>query len=328
MLTLPPEFIQTIEGAFKGKGRRWLVALPGYLEQASQRWHLTDIRPLPDLSYSFVAFAVRAENGPSKKSEVVLKLGVPDRELRSGIAALRHYDGRGACRLLGADARRGMLLMERLKPGHALATLEDGDSATEIAAEVMSQLWGCSAGLTLPLSQGAGAKFIRLSDWFDRFKRLHHRYTGKTGPLSEWLVAKAESLSGELLTENKDEVLLHGDFHHFNVVKSACGWLAIDPKGVIGPRGYEVGPLLINMVPGFLSGRDPREQTQRRIAILSERLNMESERIRAWGLCHAVLSAWWTLEDNDPDQGAYSMRCAELFTEEGTKNSQSPSGRW
>jgi streptomycin 6-kinase len=73
------------------------------------------------------------------------------------------------------------------------------------------------------------------------------------------------------------------------------------------------------MVPGFLSGRDSREQTQRRIAILSERLNMESERIRAWGLCHAVLSAWWSLEDSDPDRGAYSMRCAELFAEEGTK---------
>jgi len=49
------------------------------------------------------------------------------------------------------------------------------------------------------------------------------------------------------------EALLHGDFHHFNVLKSARGWLVIDPKSVIGPHGYEVGPFLINPAPKFLT---------------------------------------------------------------------------
>jgi len=79
------------------------------------------------------------------------------------------------------------------------------------------------------------------------------------------------------------------------------------------PRGYEVGPFLINPVPDFLNGNNPRDKTAKRIAILSERLDMERERIRAWGLCHAVLSAWWSIEDNDPNWGEYSIRCAEIF---------------
>ena len=90
--------------------------------------------------------------------------------------------------------------------------------------------------------------------------------------MPEKLVETAESLSQELLTENKDEALLHGDFHHFNVLESERGWLAIDPKGVIGPKGCEVGPLLINPNDRFLSGNDPRVQTERRVAILSEML--------------------------------------------------------
>ena len=33
--------------------------------------------------------------------------------------------------------------------------------------------------------------------------------------MPEKLVETAETLSQELLAENKDETLLHGDFHHF-----------------------------------------------------------------------------------------------------------------
>ncbi len=215
--------------------------------------------------------------------------------------------------LLDADAEKGMLLLERLQPGRMLSTLEDDELATRIAADVMRQLWR-------PIPENRD-DFIQLKDWFDGFERLRHRFNGGTGPMPEKLVETAELLSSELLAENKDEALLHGDFHHFNVLESEHGWLAIDPKGVVGPKGYEVGPFLINPVPDFLNGGNPRAcpersrraQTEKRIAILSEMLSMERERIRSWGLCHAVLSAWWSIEDNDPGWGEYSLRCAEVL---------------
>ena len=140
---------------------------------------------------------------------------------------------------------------------------------------------------------------------------MRGRFDGKTGPLPNHLVETAESLSRDLLTENKDETLLHGDFHHYNVLESARGWLAIDPKGVIGPRGYEVGPFLVNPVPEFLNGSNPKSQTEKRITILSEMLGIERERIRAWGICHAALSAWWNLEDGG--DWRYAIRCAEVI---------------
>jgi len=309
MPKLPPDFIWTIQNAFQGEGKGWLETLPALLEEASRRWDLTDIRPVPNLSYNFVAYAKSPSPLtplPKGEGNLVLKLGVPQKELTSEIAALRLYNGRGACRLLDADAEKGMLLLERLQPGRMLATLEDDVRATEIAADVMRQLWQ-------PVPESA-ENFIQLKDWFDGFNRLRKQYNGETGSLPKHLVEIAESLSRDLLVENKDEALLHGDFHHFNVLESARGWLAIDPKGVIGPRGYEVGPLLINPVPDFLNGSNPRVQTAKRIAILSEMLAMEQERIRALAICHAILSAWWSLEDNDPNWGEYSIRCAEILT--------------
>jgi streptomycin 6-kinase len=349
-----PIFIQTIKNNFGDEGEAWLSALPDLIDEASRRWELADIQPLPNLSYHFVALALSgasdSEGTPalaggargrwaiqatrpsiaprkargSAQELVILKLGVPNRELTSEIAALRIYNGQGACRLLDADAEKGMLLLERLQPGHMLATLEDDERATRIAAEVMIQLWKSSNDFSRYIAtapaKASGARevattdFIYLKDWFDGFKRLHQRYGGGTGPLPEKLVETAEILSRELLTENKDEVLLHGDFHHFNVLESERSWLAIDPKGVVGPKGYEVGPLLINPVPDFLNGSNPRAQTEKRIDILSEVLDMERERIHSWAICHAVLSAWWSLEDNNQGRGEYSLRCAELFT--------------
>ena len=331
---LPPEFIRTIQNTFGEDGRRWLESLPDLLEEASRRWNLRAIQPVSNLSYNFVAMALSGGSSSSERSderietcsrralrecrsstslasahsalsEVVLKFGVPNKELKSEIAALRFYNGRGACRLLDADADKGILLLERLQPGMMLSTLEDDERATRIAADVILKLWQ-------PAPENRDA-FIQLKDWFEGFKRLRGRYNGATGPLPKSLVETAESLSNDLLVENKDETLLHGDFHHFNVLESERGWLAIDPKGVIGPKGYEVGPFLINPNDRFLNGNNPRLQTEKRIVILSEMLGMERERIRAWAICHAVLSAWWSIEDNDPGWGGYSLRCAEIF---------------
>ncbi|MDI6769489.1 MAG: aminoglycoside phosphotransferase family protein [Anaerolineales bacterium] len=85
--------------------------------------------------------------------------------------------------------------------------------------------------------------------------------------------------------------------HYFNILSSARGWLAIDPKGVIGPPEYEVGPLLINPWDR-LKGADAVRISERRIAILAERLDFDRQRIRAWAMAHSVLSAWWDLAEN------------------------------
>jgi streptomycin 6-kinase len=106
---------------------------------------------------------------------------------------------------------------------------------------------------------------------------------------------------------------MHGDFHHFNILSSERGWLVIDPKGVIGPAGYEAGPLLMNPWGDLLNGRNHRLLTERRIDILHERLGFERERIREWGLAHAILSAWWGIEDNTGWE--YSLAFAEMIAD-------------
>jgi streptomycin 6-kinase len=104
---------------------------------------------------------------------------------------------------------------------------------------------------------------------------------------------------------------MHGDFHHYNILSSERGWLVIDPKGVIGPAGYEVGPFMLNPWEKLSDGGNYKSMIKKRIDILHEHLGFERERILEWSLAHAVLSAWWSFEDNTGWKSA--ARFAEMF---------------
>jgi streptomycin 6-kinase len=287
MMRLPDPFLPNIRNSFGAEGARWLADLPELLNKAARRWDLSLGEPFL-LSYNYVCAATRADG-----TQVVLKIGVPNREILSEMTALRLFAGEGACRLLEADDENYTFLLERLQPGEMLVEMEDDEARTHIACEVMTRLWR-PAPPELP--------FIPLSAWFAELDGLRPRYGGGTGPFPGWLVARIESLLPDLLHESSPQMLIHGDFHHFNVLsseRSEFGWLAIDPKGVVGPVGYEVGPLLINPFDEVLQNENPLLVTERRLAILSEHLGLPAAHLRDWGLCHCLLSAWWDLDEND-----------------------------
>ncbi|MBK7453667.1 MAG: hypothetical protein IPJ46_08095 [Anaerolineales bacterium] len=139
-MQLPDPFITTIQNVFKEDGRKFLAVLPVLIEDASQRWGLKDVQPVSNLSYNFVAFAKRGNQ------DVVLKIGVPNPELTSEMAALKLFNGDGACRLLEADEEHGALLLERLKPGTMLSELKNDDERTHIAVDVMQKIWSGDPG--------------------------------------------------------------------------------------------------------------------------------------------------------------------------------------
>lgn len=294
---LPPAFVNNVTAAFGDPGLRYLAALPDLLAEAAHRWDLTPGKPFL-LSYNYVCPVTRADGTPA-----VLKIGVPNRELTSEIKTLRVYAGQGACRLLEADADQGLLLLERLQPGTMLATLKDDDRATEIAAEVMQ-------AIQRPVPKGDG--FLSLREWFDELKNLRPRFGGGTGPFPEKTVEIVEGLVRELFAEDRPQVLLHGDFHHFNILLSERGWLVIDPKGVAGPAEYEIGPLLLNPWGEMPDETEAIQRTQRRIAILAERLGFDRQRLWAWAICHSLLSTWWDMAE-DGSGGEYSRAWTEIF---------------
>lgn len=282
-MIIPPGFARTTMALHGAAGDAWLADLPKLVARLAARWGLAVAPPFPELSYNYVAPAVMGDG-----QAVVLKVGVPNRELDAEIAALRHYGGRGAVRLLAADAEAGALLLERLLPGTMLVEERDDDQATAIAAEVMRALWQPA-----PAEHG----FPTVADWAKGLERVRATFDGGTGPFPERLVGLADGLFAELLASEEAPVLLHGDLHHYNILRAErAPWLAIDPKGIVGERGFEVYAWLYNPLPKDDAG-DLRRLLPRRLDIFAERLGLDKRRLAAWGLAGTLLSSWWSYED-------------------------------
>jgi streptomycin 6-kinase len=301
-LDLPPIFIKNITNTFP-EGEEWLARLPDLISEAIQRWNLTGLQTAPTLSYNYVAFG-RQHGKKGYAQDVVLKIGVPNRELSSEMTALQLYAGEGACKLYDSDPEKGMLLEEHLHPGTMLhASGMDDAVQTVIAAETMRRLWR-------PVPEDA--RLISLRDWFDELAKLRPAFGGTTGPFPARLVEATESLLPGLFADPDKDVVLHGDCHHFNILRSERGWLVIDPKGVVGPAGYEPAPLMLNPWEEFARLPDAVTIAERRLRILAEVLDIDVKELHAWAICHSLLSAWWDTGAGMTG-GEYSTACGEIF---------------
>ena len=303
MIVVPDHYRKFMDDLFGAAGMAWVAALPTLVEHYAERWSLVEIGAPFALSYNYVVPVVCADG-----TEAVLKLNSPHGEHLTEIDVLTLYNGEGVCRLFAADRAAGVLLLERLRPGTMLAELADDEAATEIAAELMQTLWRPA-----PVDH----HFPTVAAWFQAFGQHRARFGGGAGPLDERLLATAEAIVRDLLATNQPPVLLHGDFHHHNILRAArAPWLIIDPKGLVGDPGYELGALLYN--PTDLADRYPdlRPLLTRRVDQLSELLNFDHERVRHWGIAQAVLSAVWSAE-GEGYGWEFTMRVAELLVEGG-----------
>jgi len=289
---------ENVISTYKDKGRAWLQSLLGQLAMLEDRLQITLESPLNPLTYHYLA-AAKTQNG----DPVVLKCGVPTPEFSQEIAALKFYNGQGAVHLIDANADEGWLLIERCHPGVVLSSLNKDDERTRIAVEVMQHLWRPVGSL----STSFNAIETRL-DGLKKFKANQSNYL-----LSQRRIDYAIDAAYDLLTSQSETVLLHGDLHHDNILRAEREpWLAIDPKGVIGEREYEMGALLRNPQSIISQHHNLKVLFKRRIDIITEMTGFYRKRLLLWSFVQAVLSAWWTIEDGV--SGTTEMiRVAQVF---------------
>ena len=231
-----------------------------------------------------VAFVRRGEQ------PLVLKLLPPGSdEWRSG-EVLAHWDGRGAVKVI--EQAPGAVLIERAIPGDDLTPMIDAgrdDEATAILCDVMAKL-------SRPAPDNAS--FRTVADWGRGFAR--NRAAAIAVGMDGELIDRAERLFQHLCETQARPILLHGDLQHFNVVHDAHrGWLAIDPKGILGEAAYEIGAMLRNPMtrPEYCARPAVIE---RRARLICERLGYAYDRVIGWCFAQWVLSDLWAIEDGLP----------------------------
>ena len=226
---------------------------------------------------------------PSSSLLPVLRDGTPARlkvaateEERRGALLMEWYAGQGAARVLEREAEA--LLLERLECGNALTEMAKGghdDAVTEIICQVVSKLHAPRADQPPTL--------VPLSIWFQPLELAANRYGG--------LLEKAATTARELLGTPRDIVALHGDIHHGNILGGiARGWLAVDPKGLRGERGFDSANIFFN--PDFATATGPG-RLRRLAEIVAKTAGLEIRRVLSWILAYAGLSAAWSVDDGE-----------------------------
>lgn len=280
---IQPRLAQKFIDVYGDFGRDWMRAFPAMLKRFQEQWDVVEVgETFPYVGYAWVAPGVRRDG-----AKVVLKFAPPDKEFASEVEALRLYAGEGAARLIAGDTEAVAMLLERLEPGSTLAELDDDVAATEIAGQAMKKLFR-------PLK--ADHPFPTIERWGAAFGRVREAYHGGCGIFPPELFEPADRIYGELCASAEPPVLLHGDLHHWNILRAEREpWLAIDPKGLAGEPAYDTASLLRNRTE---IEPDLQALTLRRIAQLSEILGIDRQKILLWAFSQGVLSVLWMFEDH------------------------------
>lgn len=264
-------------------GAAWLAALPRLVEAALDRWSLLlgAVFEAPQMIAFVAAVQVEAHATPA-----VLKINMPHPESEHEAAALAHWDGDGAVKLLASEPHEQALLLERCLPGTPLSEVEDDDTAMRIAAAALRRIWRPP-----PDAHAFASLESEARRWGDELPRAYHRLGC---PFERSLFDTALAALRELAADQADLVVVHQDLHGGNVLRAEREpWLIIDPKPLVGERAFDVASLLRDRRDTLL-GPGGAGAIRRRLDILVDELGLERERMRLWGIAHALA---WGVED-------------------------------
>ncbi len=250
-----------------------------------QAWKLTDPQPLAQTATSHV-YTVTHEG-----TLVVLKLLTEvGAEERAGAVALRHYNGHGAVRLLRADENAHLL---EYADGENLVGMVKGGGdaqATAIIGDVLNQLH--AAPKTFPDG------LYPLKRWF---RELFRKADADRRAGGHSVYVRAATVAEALLDDPRDVCVLHGDMHHENVRwREGRGWLAFDPKGLVGEKTYDAANVLCNPLdmPGLVKDE---ARILRTAGLLGEKMGVDPARILTFTFVYTCLSAsWYVSGGEDP----------------------------
>ena len=250
----------------------------------------------------------RADDTPA-----IVKVPLVEEE-RVGSRVLAWWSGDGSA-LVHAIDDDGDVLIERA---------EDSDTTlAELARNAAPPMWSSDRHATRILVAAA--------------RRLHrHRQADPPAgvvPLRRWFrdlfsraddvggfFARAATMADELLEDQRDVRVLHGDIHHGNVLwfGPARGWLAIDPKGLFGESTFDYVNILTN--PYRATMLRPHRLLEH-VALISAESGVDRDRLLRWTIAWTGLSAAWYHSEDGLEAFAGDVTRVGLLAEQALHES-------
>ncbi|MFD4588108.1 aminoglycoside phosphotransferase family protein [Streptomyces sp. NPDC058434] len=270
----------------------WTGRLPRLVEDAAARDGLEVERVMVPGGRSSLVVLVRRPDGTPAALKLVPPFAAPDLER----AALAHWNGFGAVRLLGGS--EGALLLERLHPELSVRSLPEAKALLE-AAGTVRRLW---------VEPPSGHAFETVAErTADQVSAL----SGRAGTAPQALVDEALAARDELLAHSPESLLLHGNFRQSKVLAGdRAPWLAIGPEPLVGERAYDLARLARDRVEDLVAATSGASAARRRVNRLADSLDVDRDRLRGWTLFRAVESGTRAIAAGRHAEGELSLEFA------------------
>jgi streptomycin 6-kinase len=302
-----PEPVRRKAQALGAEGEQWLCELSACIAALEREWRISVGDAIEGGTGAYVANA-ETEDGIA----AVVKLAMPDgltghapfaRELQT----LRLADGRPHVRVLRADERRRVMLLERL--GRPLVALRlPVETQAEIIASTLRQGWRPVLAAP-PLRTGAEqAEFLNAfvcATW-ERLER----------PCSSRVIERAVQCaqSRRAVFDATRAVFIHGDAHPANVLEDPSApneFCLIDPDGMLSEPAHDVSIPLRDWTEELLAS-DPVERGLAWCAQLSECAVVDPRAVWEWAFLERVSTGLFLLRLGDV-HGANFLDIAEAW---------------
>ena len=276
-------FVSNIRSIYRDKGKEWSKDLPKILQDLSERWNFRLIAPQENLSYNFVGLVELLSRG----QKLMLKVSPEAERLNSEVEALKCFYS-DVPQVYKHD-RGNAFLMELLSPAVTLKDLvRDGkdDEATRILAQKIVKLHQNQKPSNYP---------------FKHLRSLAPSFDILSGLMPQRMLSKAKSIFLDLTKQQPEDLILHADLHHENILSHGSAWIVIDPHGYIGDPIAETAAMIRNPYDAFPKDIALERVIDRRLKIMQEELAFDFERMQAWAFCITVLSEAASVEDFGPE---------------------------
>lgn len=254
------------------------------LQEYREGWGLI---PEADFFYtrSSLLQAVSFEGKPA-----MLKIPFVEEE-RRGANLMTWWAGTGAATVFKQNSYA--ILLERLLSSQPtlIEMVKSGqdEEATQIICSVAQKIHA--------IQKKPWPDLISLDRWFQDLEGAAQDERGMF--LVGWRYAK------ELLHNQQEIRVLHGDLHHGNILHSdQGGWRVIDPKGLVGDRYFDYANLFCN--PDNETAWAPG-RFAKRLDLISKKADLHPERLLKWIVAWATLSATWSLADGVDAEGTLGI---------------------
>ena len=277
------------------QGQQWLADLQAVVTQTLEDFGLTFIDTLPGGSESYLALTQGSDG-----IRCVVKVMMPnDHGMAAELAGLQAAKGRGYAKLIGADPKRGVLVIEEL--GAAIA-----DSGLPIQQQLQHITQALKLSWQADIDPSALVDGANKADWL--YHHIQHTPSKIAGHVEQALIHRALDHIDLRRSQWRQDafVLVHGDAHEHNTLADGsteqASYKLIDPDGLFFEAAYDLGILLRNWIDAYQIAKPATALTQR-ATWLAEQTQVSRQAIVSWGFVEIVSTGIHLLELGFADEG-------------------------